>query len=52
MARLGVRPVDATTTLDLHRADFDVDERAIGIGTRVHVATALTAIVHAESATG
>jgi amidohydrolase len=52
MARLGVRPPGAATTLDLHRADFDADERAIGIGTRVHVATALTAIDIAESAAG
>ena len=42
MARLGVRPSrDAT---DLHSPTFDVDERAIAVGVRVLVGTALEAM--------
>jgi amidohydrolase len=41
LARLGVRPPQATTDLDLHQGLFDVDERAISVGARVLVATAL-----------
>jgi len=41
LARLGVRPSQAVTDLDLHQGLFDVDERAISVGTRVLVAAAL-----------
>jgi amidohydrolase len=41
LARLGVRPPQATTDLDLHQGLFDVDERSISVGARVLVATAL-----------
>jgi amidohydrolase len=40
MARLGTRTPDGRT-YDLHRPDFTVDERAIGVGVRVLAATAL-----------
>jgi amidohydrolase len=44
MARLGVRIPG--TDLDLHAASFDVDERAIAVGVRILVATALQALDH------
>jgi amidohydrolase len=53
LARLGVRPPGAVDEesgpltrpeADLHRATFDVDERAIGIGVRALVGTALVAL--------
>jgi amidohydrolase len=44
MARLGVRI--SGTDLDLHAASFDVDERAIAVGVRILVATALRALDH------
>lgn len=44
MARLGVRGPGVAEAPDIHRAEFDVDERAIGIGTRLHVAAALAAL--------
>nr|WP_269329590.1 amidohydrolase [Kineosporia babensis] len=40
MVRLGTR-VPGGTTYDLHRPDFDVDERAIGIGATFLAATAV-----------
>lgn len=43
LLRLGVRPADEEIP-DLHRGDFDVDERSIGIGVRVLVASALLAL--------
>jgi amidohydrolase len=43
LARLGVR-TPGKPDYDLHRGDFDVDERSIGIGVRVMAATALTAL--------
>jgi amidohydrolase len=43
LARLGVRTPGAPD-YDLHRGDFDVDERAIAVGVRVMAATALTAL--------
>lgn len=47
LARLGVRsPGEAE--YDLHRGDFHVDERCIGIGVRVMAATALTALWDAD----
>jgi amidohydrolase len=36
--------VGAVDEVDLHRPQFDVDERAIGIGVKVLAATALTAL--------
>ncbi|MGH3388279.1 MAG: amidohydrolase [Actinomadura sp.] len=44
LARLGVRTPGSTGEYDLHRGDFDVDERCIGVGVRVLVGTALTAL--------
>jgi amidohydrolase len=44
LARLGVREPGDTRELDLHRGSFDVDERAIGCGVKVLVATALAAL--------
>jgi amidohydrolase len=44
MARLGVKPVGAATTMDLHQPAFDVDEAAIDVGVRVLVAAALGAL--------
>ncbi|GAA0980297.1 MULTISPECIES: M20 family metallopeptidase [Nocardiopsis] len=48
LARLGTHSPDRDgPMLDLHRGTFDVDERAIGVGTRFMVTTALTALGHA-----
>lgn len=45
LARLGTHPPDSDgPMLDLHRGTFDVDERAIGIGTQLMVGIALTAL--------
>jgi amidohydrolase len=44
LARLGTRGQNIGDDLDLHQGAFDVDERAIGIGIKVMVATALTAL--------
>ncbi|WP_179817360.1 amidohydrolase [Allostreptomyces psammosilenae] len=43
LARLGVRGPTESVPRDLHRGDFDVDERAIGIGVELMVSTALLA---------
>jgi amidohydrolase len=40
LARLGTR-TPGGHTFDLHRGDFDVDERAIAVGVRLLVAAAL-----------
>ncbi|MBV2354787.1 amidohydrolase [Streptomyces sp. J2-1] len=42
MARLGVRVPGTTRVLDLHQGSFDVDERALGVATRVLAMAALT----------
>ncbi|HEY0700613.1 MAG TPA: amidohydrolase [Micromonospora sp.] len=42
LARLGVGR--AAPNIDLHRASFDVDERAIGVGVRLMVGTAIKAL--------
>jgi metal-dependent amidase/aminoacylase/carboxypeptidase family protein len=43
-ARLGVHDPDRHgPRLDLHSADFDLDERAIGVGARLLALTALIA---------
>jgi amidohydrolase len=44
LMRLGVRGRVDEQVGDLHRGDFDVDERAIGIGVRVLVAATLLAL--------
>ncbi|MFD0371906.1 amidohydrolase [Streptomyces sp. NPDC059071] len=41
MARLGVRTPGDTRVRDLHAGDFDVDERAIGVGVELFTAAAL-----------
>ncbi|GAA3730839.1 amidohydrolase [Streptomyces tremellae] len=41
MARLGVRPPGDGARYDLHRGDFDVDERAIEVGVELFTAAAL-----------
>jgi amidohydrolase len=43
LARLGVR-TPGSTQYDLHRGDFDVDERSIAVGIQVLAVTALTAL--------
>lgn len=43
LGRLGVRRPGDQNVRDLHQSVFDVDERAIGLGVRVLVATALLA---------
>ncbi len=44
LARLGTRTPGSGADFDIHQAAFDVDERAIGNGVRLMVATALTAL--------
>ncbi|MEZ0072780.1 amidohydrolase [Planotetraspora sp. GP83] len=44
LARLGTRPPGSIDEVDIHRPQFDVDERAIGVGVKVMAATALTAL--------
>ena len=45
LARLGTHSPDwSGPMLDLHRGTFDVDEREIGVGTRLMVTTALTSL--------
>ena len=45
LARLGVRPRDsAGPYLDLHQPTFDIDEKALGVGVRLMVHTALTSL--------
>ncbi|GAA3760617.1 amidohydrolase [Spinactinospora alkalitolerans] len=49
LVRLGTHwPSSDTPMLDLHRGDFDVDERAIGVGIQMMAATALTALWEAR----
>ncbi|MCU1689203.1 MAG: amidohydrolase, partial [Jatrophihabitantaceae bacterium] len=48
LARLGVRPTDATgRLLDLHQGTFDIDERALAVGVRLMVHTALHGLLAA-----
>jgi amidohydrolase len=44
LARLGSRTPGSNDDFDIHQAVFDVDERVIGTGVRLMVATALTAM--------
>jgi len=44
LARLGTRKPGSGDDFDIHQPTFDVDERAIGVGVRLMVATALTAM--------
>ena len=44
LARLGTRVPGSTVSLDIHQPTFDVDERAIGIGVKTMVATAINAL--------
>ena len=44
LARLGTRVPGSTVSLDIHQPTFDVDERAIGIGVKAMVATAINAL--------
>src|SRR3984957_11852555 len=44
LARLGTRVPGSTTAVDIHQPTFDVDERAIGIGVKAMVATAINAL--------
>ncbi len=44
LARLGVRTPGSPGEYDLHRGDFDIDERCLAVGVRVLAATALTAL--------
>ena len=44
MGRLGVRPPGSERPHDLHQGSFDVDEQAIGVGVRVLVEAARTAL--------
>jgi amidohydrolase len=44
MIRLGTAVPGSESQLDIHRSDFDIDERAIGYGVRILVHTALAAL--------
>jgi amidohydrolase len=44
LARLGTRRPGSGDDFDIHQPTFDVDERSIGVGVRLMVATALTAM--------
>ncbi|HTS98391.1 MAG TPA: amidohydrolase [Streptosporangiaceae bacterium] len=50
LARLGTRTPGSGDDFDIHQPAFDVDERAIGVGVRLMVATALTAMCGGGSA--
>src|SRR5690625_3383079 len=53
LARLGTHSPDwGGPMLDLHRGTFDVDERAIGVGTRFAATSALTALWEADRSGG
>ena len=44
LARLGIRGPQTPTDLDIHQANFDIDEHAIGVGVKVMSTTALLAL--------
>jgi amidohydrolase len=47
MARLGTHSEALSTVRDLHQGNFDIDERALGIGVRVLTSTVLAALADA-----
>ncbi len=49
LGRLGIRGPQTPADLDIHQPNFDVDERAIGIGVKLMASTALTALSGAAS---
>jgi len=49
LARLGVRAPGETVQRDLHQGRFDVDERAISVGIRLLVASALFALAESSA---
>ncbi|HEY1324057.1 MAG TPA: amidohydrolase [Streptosporangiaceae bacterium] len=49
LARLGIRGPQTPTDLDIHQPNFDVDERAIGVGVRLMAASALIALTAAAA---
>jgi amidohydrolase len=44
LARLGTRGAGTPTDLDIHQANFDIDEQALGVGVKVLVTAALIAL--------
>jgi metal-dependent amidase/aminoacylase/carboxypeptidase family protein len=52
LARLGTRGTDMAADLDLHQGGFDIDERAIAMGVKVMVATALEALGGGRASSG
>jgi metal-dependent amidase/aminoacylase/carboxypeptidase family protein len=44
LARLGTRGTETPTDLDIHQANFDIDEKAIGVGVKVMATAALIAL--------
>lgn len=46
MARLGTHSEALSTVRDLHQGNFDIDERALGIGVRVLTSTVLAALTN------
>jgi len=44
LARLGIRGPQSPADLDIHQPNFDVDERAIGVGVRLMAASAVIAL--------
>lgn len=52
MARLGTHSEHLDTVRDLHQGNFDIDERALGVGVRMLVRTALTALGQAVDSRG
>jgi amidohydrolase len=44
LARLGTRGAGSPTDLDIHQANFDIDEKAIGVGVKVMATAALIAL--------
>src|SRR5215468_17381 len=49
LARLGIRGPQTPMDLDIHQANFDVDERAIGVGVRLLAASALIALAEGSA---
>jgi len=49
LARLGIRGPQTPMDMDTHQANFDVDERAIGVGVRLLAASALIALAEGSA---